>query len=38
LKPKDVDGLTFTFGDDSGSFTDGFRIQVVFDMHKKRSR
>lgn len=31
LSPSDVTGLTFTFGDDSGSYSKGIRLQVIFD-------
>lgn len=34
LKPADVDGLTYTFGYDSGSYSKKARMQVVFDEEK----
>ncbi|MFF5867664.1 hypothetical protein [Pseudomonas sp. NPDC012596] len=36
LKPADVDGLTYTFGYDSGSYSKKARMQVVFDAEKKQ--
>jgi len=35
LKPEHVSGLTRTFGDDSGSYTDGVRVQLTFDFEGK---
>ncbi|SDA75498.1 MULTISPECIES: hypothetical protein [unclassified Janthinobacterium] len=32
LKPDNVSGLTWTFGSDSGSYTDSVRVQLTFDF------
>ncbi len=35
LSMSDVDGITYTFGHDSGSYNSGFRSQVTFDVFKE---